>query len=341
MELKIGGNTYRKFNGFTVLLTYDSVASAFSFSAYFNPENKDHKELFKPCSYKSCTVEHGGERLLSGTILGHRFIQEPTAKLATLSGYSRAGVLEDCQIPVDLYPLQSDGLTLKELAEKLCEPFNISVVVSESVKELAEETFDSTTADPKQTIKAYLSELAAQKGIILSHTPFGNIILTKANTTGKPIAHFDGGIGNTSVELSVNGQAMHDTITVIGQASTDTDNASEDSVINPFVAVKRPKVAVQSSGTDNNTQQAARALLSEEMKNIQVKITTDRWEIDGKVIKPNNIITVTAPDAYLFGRVRLFVQSVSLSGNETANTATLSCVLPSVFGDVEPVNIFN
>jgi prophage tail gpP-like protein len=112
-------------------------------------------------------------------------------------------------------------------------------------------------------------------------------------------------------------------------------------VTNPFVGKFRPKVAIQTSGTDNNTQQSARTLLSEELKNIQVKITIDRWVIDGKILRPNSIVTVTAPNAYLFGRVRLFVQSVDLVGNGEENTATLTCVLPSVFGSSNPVNIFN
>jgi prophage tail gpP-like protein len=341
MELKLGGKKYDKFNGFTVTLNYDSVASAFSFLAYFNPENKEHLELFKPCSYRSCSIEHGGETLITGTVLSHAFKELPIATLASLSGYSKAGVLEDCQIPTDIYPLQSDGLTLKEIAEKLTAPFGLSVAISQSVEALANEKFGTTTADQSQSIKAYIATLAAQKGIILSHTSNGNLILTKANTTGTPIAHFDGSIPNTSVELTVNGQAMHSTITVIGQASTETENASEDEVTNPFVSVKRPKVAVQSSGTDNNTQQAAMTVLREELKNIAIKITTDRWEIGGKLVRPNSIVTVTAPNAYLFGRVRLFVQSVTLAGNETSNTATLNCVLPSVFGDITPVNIFN
>lgn len=340
MELKIGGKTYDRFNDVSVTLNYDSVASAFSFAAYFNPDNADHRTLFRPCSYRSCQVTHEGETLITGTILSHTFTEQPTATLARLSGYSKSGVLEDCQTPLSSYPLQADGLTLKELAEKLCEPFGLSVVVSDSVKALADEKFTTTTADPKQTIKAYLAELAAQKNIILSHTPNGNLVLTKANVTGTPIAHFDGTLPNTSVELSVNGQAMHDTISVIGQASTETTNAAEDSITNPFVSVKRPKVAVQSSGTDNNTPQAARVLLSEELKSIQVKITTDRWDIGGQLIRPNSIVTVTAPNSFLFGRVRLFVQSVTLNGNGESNTASLTCVLPSVFGAVEPVNIF-
>ena len=60
MELKVNGKTYDRFNDVSVTLNYDSVASAFSFAAYFNPDNTDHRTLFKPCSYRSEVITRVG-----------------------------------------------------------------------------------------------------------------------------------------------------------------------------------------------------------------------------------------------------------------------------------------
>ena len=340
MELKISGKKYDEFNNFKLSLIYDSVASVFSFSAYFNPDNQRHRQLFRPCTYRTCSIEHNGERLLTGTILNNSFTSSAESSLSSVSGYSKAGVLADCEIPPSLYPLQNDGLTLKEICERLIEPFNIELVVSQSVEDIANQTIETTTAKESQSIKDYLSEIAAQRGVILSHSPFGNLLLTKVGTDKRAIADLDGSAPDVSVSLQVSGQAMHDTISALGQASTDTTNASEDQTNNPFVSSFRPKTVVQTSGDDNTAKDVARIQLSNELKNIVVKITLNTWEINGRIIRPNNIINVIAPNAYIYNKTRLFIRQVDLSGTITSQTSTLTCVLPSVFDESEPFNIF-
>ena len=342
MTLKINNKVFDYFNGFAVQLRFDAVASAFSFSVYFDPENADHKLLLKPLKYARAVVEHNGEVLITGTILNHTFKSGPQKSLVLLSGYSLPGVLEDCEITPSVYPLQSDGLTLKEIAEKLCKPFNISVAISESVKERMDKTFDVSDAKETQSVKSYLTELAAQKNIILTHTSVGALLFTEAKADQKPFFHFENNIPGTEYSLSVNGQGMHKDITVLKQASdVEGANAGEETITNPFVSAFRSKVVVQSSGTDIETQQAAKNIRADELKNIKLSIATDRWEIDGKIVKPNSIISVHNNELFIYNKTNFFVESVSLKGDSKETTATLECVLPAVYNGREPVNIFN
>lgn len=319
-------------------LRYNSVGSAFSFDAYFNTENDEHKKLLKPLRYTRCVVEHEGETLITGTLLNNTFKSAPQKQLTSLSGYSVTGVLEDCET---FEPLQSDGLTLKQVAEKLLKPFGISMVIADAVKTKMDETFTVTTANEKQSVKSYLTELAAQKNIIISHTAGGSLLFTVANASQKPVLHFDGGIPGTEISIAINGQAMHSEIKVVAQADTESANTAENSVTNPFVSVYRPKLIVQSSGTDNDTLQAAKNVRADELKNIKLTISTDRWMIDGKVIKPNMVISVHNHELFLYNKTNWFVESVKLDGDSTKTTAVLECVLPEVYNGNEPVNIFN
>lgn len=338
MTLKINNTKFDFFNGFSVALKYDSVGSVFSFDAYFNPDNAEHKLLLKPLRYARCVVEHEGETLITGTLLNNTFKSAPKKQMVNLSGYSVTGVLEDCNT---FETLQSDGLTLKQIAEKLVKPFTISIVISDAVKAKMDEVLTVTTAKESQSIKSYLTELAAQKNIILSHTAGGSLLFTLANASQKPVIHFDSGIPNTEISLSINGQAMHSDIKVVAQADTETANTAENIIKNPFVTVYRPKVVVQSSGTDNDTEQAAKNVLADELKNIKLTISTDRWLIDGKIIKPNTIISVTDPELFIYKKTNWFVESVRLNGDSNKTTAVLECVLPEVYNGKEPVNIFN
>jgi prophage tail gpP-like protein len=81
-------------------------------------------------------------------------------------------------------------------------------------------------------------------------------------------------------------------------------------------------------------------MLSQELKNIKLTINLDRWEIDGKLIKPNSIIAVKNPEIYLFQKSNWFIESVRFIGDEKQRTATLTCVLPSVYDGSTPSYIF-
>jgi prophage tail gpP-like protein len=328
----------RLFNEYALTLRYDSIASGYSFSMYFNPDNPEHKDMLCIGHDHIATVHHNDELLLTGYVMDNKFTSDPARRLVTISGFSKPGFLEDCQIPVDLYPLQFDGMTLNEIAQRLIKPFGLKMIVANTVADLMNEPYEKTTAETTETIKDYLTKLASQKGIVISHTAEGKILFTRANTHGTPILNYgDGGIPCPSMELQFDGNAMHSHIWVVKQADKDGGNAGESLIRNPYVPfVYRPKVLTQSSGNDIDTDKAARTALSAELKGLKLMITTDRWELDGKVIKPNNVITVKNPDVYLYKRSRWFIEQVDFKKDQTSETAVLTCCLPEVY-NTDPV----
>jgi prophage tail gpP-like protein len=335
-----------KFDKFNVNLRYDSVASTFAFNGYFDPDYIEHKELYCVSHYHMATLEHNGELLLTGTILAENFNSSSIRQPVSVAGYSLPGVLEDCQIqPSPSDYLQFNGLTLKQIATKLAAPFGLTVQVDPSVAGKMNDVFDVTKATPSESIKNFLSELASQKNIIISHNEKGNLLFTRAKTNKTPILNYGGdGIPCPEMSLSFDGQAMHSHITVIKQQSTKSNgnsNAGQSQVKNPYVPyVFRPRVILQNSGDDIDTELAAKNALSAELKNIKLVFTTDRWEIDGKIIKPNNLITVINPEVYLYKRTTWFIDQIEFKGDNKSTTATLTCVLPEVYSGETPKYIF-
>jgi prophage tail gpP-like protein len=324
------------FNQFKINLQYDSIASGVSFSAYFNPDNQEHVDLYCIGHYHLATVEHNGELLFTGYVLGENFNDESKRQLVSFNGYSLPGVLEDCEIPPSLYPLESNGLSLREIAQKYLAPFGIKFQVDPAVAGEMNKVYEKVTASEIQTIKSFLTELAAQRNIIISHNEAGSVLFTRARTKQKPILNYgeEGGPPFTSMSLDFSGQGMHSHIYVIKQADADGGNAGETVIRNPYVPfVYRPKVLMQSAGDDNDTEHAARLALSAELKNLKLTIVTDRWEIDGK-------ITVVNPRVYLFKKSTWFIESIELKGNEEKTVATLTCVLPEVYNNEIPKYLF-
>lgn len=341
MNLKINGRNTRFFNQTNVVLKYDSIASTFSFNVQFDPQNPEHKNIFKPFTFNKVEIEHNSELLLTGQLIGNTFRSSAIPELANIRGYSLPGILEDCTIPTSLYPLQSIGLSLRQIAEKLIKPFNIKMVIDPAVKSRMDKTFKSSTADEKQSIKSYLCEKAAQKNILITHDELGRLVFTEAKTDRLALIDLDGRMPGLDMTLNADGQMMHSLITIIKQADEDGGNAGQSSITNPYSPIFRPLVKVQTSGSDIDTGDTAKASLSEELRGIVLTIKLDRWDINGKIIKPNNIINVINPDLYIYKKTKFLIDTVELTGDEKGTTSVLTCYLPEAFNSKTPINIFS
>ena len=326
------------------MLRYDSVASVFNFKFYFDPKNQEHAELFAVSHFHEAILEHNNETLVTGFMLSSKFNYKPTKELTQIGGYSKSGVLEDSNIPPNLYPLQVDGLTLAQIANKLCAPFGFKVVVDSSVSDKMNKKIKTTTFESTETIKEVLTKLCVQRKIIMTHNEFGDLVFTKVKTDKQPLITFTKGVPGTEMELMFDGQKLHSDITVMRESSTDGGNAGEYTISNPFVPVAytyRPKTVTQSSGDETTVKEYAEQILANEIKSaIVLTIKTDRWEIDGKIIKPNNIINVFAPELFIYKETQWFIEEITFEGNESRTVATLKCVLPCCYDGTKPKNVF-
>ncbi len=337
MELKIDGSLYEFFSGFDVTLSFDAIASKFNFFAFFDPANNDQKKLFLPLSGKSVELFHQDEFLFKGVILNTKFQKNQTWKTVNISGYSKSGVLEDCNIPTSVYPLESNNLSLVDIAKKLCKPFGISVVVDDSIASRANKSFKKTIAKESDTIKGYLARLAMERNLIITHTVDGDVFITKANTDQAVSWVYSATDDKViSINASINGQKMHSEITSIRQASIASENAGQATKNNIYVDSFRPAVKVQSSGSDSDTSDSAISFILSELKSINFAI-----EYQGFIHKPNEIISVKEPFIYLYNDTKLFIESVRIIGDNKQFKSQLTCVLPEIYSNSLPTkNVF-
>lgn len=339
------------FNTFNLTLNFNAIGSAFSFEYYFDPDNPDHKELSCVSHDHECVVSHNGEALITAFAMSQNYPKSATKGLAKISGYSKPGIFTNCQIPPEMYPLQSDGVSLATIAKKITDRWSkwkIGVVIDPAVQELANKPFKSVTASETDTIESFLFNLAQQKGIVLSNDENGNLLITKAKTDQQPFMSFDkdgvnGFIPLIGSDLDYNGDAMHSHITVVKQASSDGGNAGEYTIRNPYCPIiYRPKVVSQTSGDDIDTKETALRELGRELEEgLKLTIRTDRWEdSEGKIIKPNSVISIFDPEMFIYSKAEFFVKSIDFVGNESETTATLNCVLKEAYNRQIPKSIF-
>lgn len=330
------------FTGINVSLKFDSLASTFSLNFLFNEQNRQHAELACVSHFHEAILEHEGQKLINGFILDENFKESAKDQLVQFAGYSKPGVLEDCEIPPTIYPLQADGLTLRQIVAKIIAPFKLKMIVHSSVGGLMDQVIPTSTSKETQNIKSYITELCTQRGIIVSHTTEGDVLFTKANTEGEPLFHVEMGVIATDIEMSFKGQSLHSDITVMKEAADDGGNAGEYTIQNPYVPiVYRPKVLTQSSGDDITIEKAAMNAMAAELKEaIRLKVTIDRWKVNEVFILPNNTITVYSPKCYIYKKTKFFIESIDYTGDPEKQIAVLNCVICEVYNGKMPVNIF-
>lgn len=372
MKIKIDGNNYDFFNDFSYSQNLDSVASSFAFNAKYDKENSLQRKFFRPLSYSKVEFfDDNGKLFFTGNILNHTFPSSAISELVTISGYSTPGILEDCTIPYSSYPLESNKRSLKEIVERFVKPFGINVIIDESAKNDANLVYETTAAQPKDKIKEYLSKLAAQRNIILTHNEKGELVLFKPNFKGKPKKLYTKE-NCLSMSLEVSGQEMHSELTILRQPEkhkTEKKKKKEeenkgvdsngypiedttpsptpkpkekqkpiyyDTLKNPLVLKYRPIVDVLSQGDSGATKNASKNFLADELKNIKFGIELDRWDD----IKAGDIVEVENDELFIKGKVKLVIETFTKNANPSSKKMSLNLVLPECYSGETPKNIF-
>jgi prophage tail gpP-like protein len=311
------------------------------------------------CTTRPTRTRKESERELTGYLLRSRFRNTGKPEFVKLSGYSKPGVLTDCDIPPDQYPLEIDGLTFTQIVRKVIAPFGLGLVVNKAataagkkfdVKEAEKEEDDDdeddedvgkTAAESGENAAAYLSGLAQQRNTVLSHTTKGQVYITTPNTKGTPILTLDfvtqsgdfKKIPGIISEMDFNAQGLHSDITVKQEADDEEGTDSEEVTIrNPLLPVRaivRTKTHTVSSSSETTVNDAAKYELGKEIReNVNLTIEMGAIEINGKLIAPNNTIMVRDPNQFLYTLERWFIQSVDINQNEEKEWSELHCVLP-------------
>lgn len=344
LSIKINGRNYDHFSNVNIELNYDALASTFSFDGFFDDKNTWHRDLFRPLQYHSVQIYEDKTLLITGWLLSHKFNASANNSLVPLSGYSKTGILGDISIPTDLYPLETNQKSLKDIAIRLIEPFGIGLMIDKEVEEDSLRLYDKSNSDGKGSIGSYLAELACQRNIIVTHTASGDLRFTRPRKSTASIATYTEGMPSVEIGLSINGQGMHSQVEVLRQGTVGSDIEGSGIKKNPLIGQFRPLVKEQTKGGAGDAENASNNAISAELKNISLTVQSDRWTwFSGKVvsiIRPNNYITVQAPKCFLSRPSNWFVQKVVLSETDSGRTAVLTCVMPETFNNEDPKNIF-
>lgn len=187
IALHIYGQKFVFWEGVTISRAVDTVSTA-TFSAPFEHDAPGFKENFNPFGFAPVLIEVDNDPLFTGTMLSPRPRIEEDRKL-DVSCYATCGVLMDCTAPADALPLEFNNLTLKEISERLAGYLNIEV----NFQGDPGAKFGRVACDPDKRIFEFLTDLAKQRGFVLSSDVEGKLLIWKS-VDSEPVAVLEQGV---------------------------------------------------------------------------------------------------------------------------------------------------
>lgn len=333
VALLIDGVRYRYWSEMAINRAIDSIDTV-DIKAPFTVDVPEFRAAFRPFTYQPMSVTVGGEALFSGTMVSVDPAITDTEKTVTVSAYAKCGVLGDVNPSASALPTEYNNLTIKEIATRLCEPFGVAVEFTADVGK----AFERVACDPSRRILEFLTELAQQRGLIMSSSPTGNLVFGKPQDK-PPVARLRQGESPvTGITPKFSPQNYFSHITGLESAEAGK-KGGQHTVRNPHVkAGVRPYnfSVTDADGSDVKTATEAKAgRMIGNMASYTVELCTWR-DASGKLWTPGDSVTLTAPDALIYNEYTFIIRAVTLNRDSDSMTATLELAMFGAFSGEIP-----
>lgn len=172
ITLRVDGKKYGGWTAVSITRQLDAMAGTFNLTLTWKwPDAKS-----KPITEGSrCTVDIGPDRVITGYI--DDWVPSYDAKTVSIAvaGRDKTADLVDCSV------VHSSGQfvnqTLTGIANTVCKPFGIKVVVATNVGA----AFPRIAIEQGETVHELLSRLALQRGVLLTSNAMGDLVITRAS----------------------------------------------------------------------------------------------------------------------------------------------------------------
>jgi prophage tail gpP-like protein len=306
------------------LLSMDTAADGWTGTTTWSPDNPVIAELLKPYSYNEAAVYIGGKLLIRGYIYKVTPILDVRGSVIDMEGWS---FMADAVDSVIKPPYEQSKVTLEKRARDLLEPLGIEVVYN--IDE--DEPFDRVTAGQQDRIFDHLAGLAKQRAALLTSTPQGKALFTKAETGAPVSVILEDFPPYMESRIEFDGRARFNVYKATAQSpkkSSKTATAND-----PQVPKSRFMTFSADDATEADLQKAADWQRSKALADaLTINFPVNSWySQEGDLWSPNTIVTVVSPTLFVPNGFDFMIRSVEFIFQPTGTTAVLGLVPPSVY----------
>lgn len=364
VELYINDAKFVFWDNVSITRNVDTVDAA-SFSAPFDHTAPGFKDNFKPFAYNEVLICVNGAPLFTGTMLSADPNVTEDSRTIDVTCYAKCGVLQDCTMPPESMPLEYNNLNLREIAEAMAKPFGLLV----DFRGDPGAKFGRVACEPDAKVFDFLTDLAKQRGYVISSNENGDLVFWKTVTSTAVAVLTQGESPLKSVSPDFRPQEFYSDLTglapvevgkpaakktVKSKAKKGPKAPKQPKVKPPKPAKKYKKFSTEADtdayrpyvfkvndvdGVDVET--ATTATLSRMLGNMAVyTVEVATWrDSNGNLWSPNTTLRLRAPDAMIYDYYNFEVKSVEFGQSESEETATLVLALPGAFSG-EPPEVF-
>jgi prophage tail gpP-like protein len=171
--LTVDGQKYGGWTGMSINHSLEDMAGSFSLSLTMKWPDASSRTIKQG---QSCTVKIGKDLVLTGYNDDWLPSYDANEVRLEVQGRSKTCDLVDCSVVHSSG--QFSGLTLAEIAKRVCQPFSIDVVAEVDTGD----AFGKVTVEQGETAFELLDRLAKQRAILMTTNPAGQLVLTKASS---------------------------------------------------------------------------------------------------------------------------------------------------------------
>lgn len=335
VEVKIDAQSFAHWTQVQIKRSIDQISSA-TFSAPFEPSSPEFREAFRPLRYVALNMLVGGVLTFTGTLVMPVANGETGGSVVTVTGYGFPGVLNDCNAPISSFPIELNGLDLRQIAKRVAGFYDVDVVFDADPGA----SFRRVKLNAEQTISTFLTELAKQRNLVITDTRLGELLFQKAVASGSPVASLRQGAQPLlgCQQSGQNPQQYFSHLTALKSTKLGSRGAGY-TLTNPNArGVFRCSNFVARHGRKADAAVAAESRYGRMLANVVTySIDLATWrDPQGDLWAPNTTIIVEYPDAMIYQPYEFLIRDVTLEQNAESEVARLELVLPGSFTGVEP-----
>ena len=335
ISILIDGDRFTIWETGEIVRSFDTIADTFTLTAPWDPGNTINRDIFKPFSYKPFSLYVGGERVMSGTIVTHAPEAAANKTEIVISGYSLPGILADVNLPPTMYPFETDGLTLQQIAENIATPFGITVKFLTDAGPVFKDG-DKIDIEPTQTIYGFLIDLARQRGLVISSDVQGAMIFQGTTTEQATETIRAGREPFVKGGANYNGQMRFSEITALGTEVISGAGASgsiEDKTMLD-AKISRPKVIKPTDTNAGSLQAAAAAQYGRDLASATEYIVTVlgwRRPSDSQLWQDNTKLIYQNPGNMVYTETEMLIRTAKFIKGPDTEITELTLVFPEAY----------
>lgn len=338
VALVIDGTLFKFWENADITLPFDSMRS-FSLSCPFDAINEIWQKLFQPFKYQTCALYVGGVKVITASAIKIDTDSSSSADKLQLSGYSICAIIQDCPPSPSSYPLTFSGLNLKQIAEKLCKPFNFKVVFEDDPGASFKGS-DKIEIEPDKKIFDFLSELAKQRGLIIGDDADGNLVFKKATSERAKFSLVNKQYPVTGSSFNFDGQKRFSEITILNGSKGSGSGAKYTIADNELKrnGIFRPTVVKNDDIEQGGIKKAAISQWGRNLSDsFSGSISCVGWRTPRKeLFKPNTRLMYSSPENLIFSEIELLIREVRLTKSSNSVVSSLTAIMPESYLNEQP-----